>query len=357
MLKQLFVNVRRMELCFHPSYFHIVRSKERVNRKKKEGYREMAFNKFITNASDLVTTHQATRTGFLSIALEKNRISDPYVKTALSFKTMVTGVKKPDDLLTMPSIRPFLISASGLSDKSLNYLDEDDRTEAIKELIDKFLKPAGPDFVDEVVYRYLLIKGDSVGGTMRNRIGAIGEEKLIRCILSNLSVQGISYDWCDGKPSYHWQKKPQNDAGLEQSIKALHWKNANGERVLTFDMTIPLVGKNIDICLFNTDITGYDKGKIKNYPDKGLMFGELKSGIDPAGADEHWKTGNTALQRIRKSFGDAGYSIQTSFVGSAIEKSMAGEIYDQLTDGTLNNASNLHDVNQLNEYCNWVVSI
>ena len=118
----------------------------------------MAFNKFITNASDLVTTHQATRTGFLSIALEKNRISDPYVKTALSFKTMVTGVKKPDDLLTMSSIRPFLLSASGLSDKSLNYLDEDDRTEAIKELIDKFLKPAGSDFVDEVVYRYLLIK-------------------------------------------------------------------------------------------------------------------------------------------------------------------------------------------------------
>ncbi len=317
----------------------------------------MAFNKFINSASDLVTTHQATRTGFLSIALEKNRVSDPYVKTALSFKTMVTGVKGPDELLSIPSIRPFLISASGLSDKSLNYLDEEDRTAAIKELIEKFLKPAGTDFIDGVIYRYLLIKGDSVGGTMRNRIGAIGKEKLIRCILSNLSVQGIPYDWCEGSPTYRWQSKPQNDAGLEQSIKALHWKNSNGDRVLAFDMTIPLVGKNIDICLFASDIAGYDKGKIKNHPEKGLMFGELKSGIDPAGADEHWKTGNTALQRIRKSFGDANYSIQTSFVGAAIEKSMAGEIYEQLTDGTLSNASNLHDVNQLNEYCNWVVSI
>lgn len=317
----------------------------------------MAFNKFIKSSSDLVTTHQATRVGFLSIALEKNRVSDPYVKTALSFKTMVNGVKKPEDLLNIPTIRPFLISASGLSDKSLNYLDEDDRTAAIKELIEKFLKPAGVNFIDEVIYRYLLIKGDSVGGTMRNRIGAIGEEKLIRCILSNLSVRGIRYDWCDGSPSYRWQKQLQNDAGLERSIKALHWKNSKGDRVLAFDLTIPLVGKNIDICLFESDIAEYDKGRIKKYPEKGIMFGELKSGIDPAGADEHWKTANTALQRIRKSFEDKKYSIQTSFVGAAIEKSMAREIYDQLVDGRLSNASNLHDVNQLNEYCNWVVSI
>ena len=223
----------------------------------------MTFNKFITSASDLVTTHEATRAGFLSIALEKNRVSDPYVKIALCFKTRVTGVKSPDDLLKMPAVRPFLISASGLSDKSLNYLNEDDRTEAIKELIDKFLKPAGSHFIDEVIFRYLLIKGDSVGGTMRNRIGAIGEEKLIRCILSNLSVQGITYDWCDGSPSYHWNKKPQNDAEIERSIKALHWKNSNGDRVLAFDMTIPLVGKNVDICLFDSNIVGYDKGRIK----------------------------------------------------------------------------------------------
>ena len=114
----------------------------------------MTFNKFITSASDLVTTHEATRAGFLSIALEKNRVSDPYVKIALCFKTRVTGVKSPDDLLKMPAVRPFLISASGLSDKSLNYLNEDDRTEAIKELIDKFLKPAGSHFIDEVIFRY-----------------------------------------------------------------------------------------------------------------------------------------------------------------------------------------------------------
>ena len=47
------------------------------------------FNKFITAAEDLVTTHEQTRAGFLSIALEKNRVGDPYVKNALAFKAMV----------------------------------------------------------------------------------------------------------------------------------------------------------------------------------------------------------------------------------------------------------------------------
>ncbi len=87
------------------------------------------------------------------------------------------------------------------------------------------------------------------------------------------------------------------------------------------------------------------------------MLGELKGGIDPAGADEHWKTANTALERIRTGFTNAGYNVKTSFVGAAIEHAMAEEIYAQLKNGTLSNAANLTDPNQLTEYCNWILSI
>lgn len=88
------------------------------------------------------------------------------------------------------------------------------------------------------------------------------------------------------------------------------------------------------------------------------MFGEWKGGIDPAGADEHWKTGNSALNRIRTSFSNAGYPhIKTSFIGAVIEHSMAKEIYDQLEDGTLANASNLTNNNQLIAYCNWLIDL
>ena len=116
---------------------------------------------FIKSAEDLITTHVETRTGFLKIALEKNRAGDPFVKSALAFKAMVAATKTPEDLLLIKKIRPFLVTAAGLSDKSLAYLDEDYQLLAVQELIDKFLKPAGTAYIEEVIFRYLfLVKRD-----------------------------------------------------------------------------------------------------------------------------------------------------------------------------------------------------
>lgn len=313
---------------------------------------------YITKPEDLVTTQEQIRAGFLRAALEKNRIGDPYVKNALAFQTMAAKTSSPDDFLTMQTIRPFMLTASGLSDKSMQYLDADDQTAAVRELIEKFLKPAGKNYIEETIYRYLLIKGDAVGGTMRNRIGALGQEKLIRTILSCMNVQGISYDWMPNENnSYVWRHKMEDDSAIERNMKAIYWNCGHGDRILAFNLNIPTVKKNVDICLFEGSIQSYNRGKIVKATDKVIMLGELKGGIDPAGADEHWKTANTALSRIRSSFSAAGYSIQTSFVGAAIASAMAVEIFDQLQSKILTNAANLTNNNQLVEYCNWILEI
>lgn len=314
-------------------------------------------NRFIKSAESLITTHEETRAGFLSIALEKNRVGDPYVKSALAFKAMEAHTHHAEELLTIPEVRPFLITAAGLSEKSLSYLNEDDQTMAIQELIDKFLKPAGEYYIDEATFRYLLIKGDAVGGTMRNKIGALGQERLIRAIFSSMSVRGLRCDRLN-TDSKRWGVVDLGAAGVESNIKALHWNNGNGERVLAFNAKIPTVNKNVDICLFACNTDEYAQGKIVNRNDRALMFGELKGGIDPAGADEHWKTGNSALNRIRTSFASAGYpEMMTSFVGAAIERAMAEEIFEQLSSGVLTNATNLTNNNQLIEYCNWLIAL
>lgn len=316
------------------------------------------FNKFITCPNDLVTTHEQTRAGFLSIALEKNMVGDPYVKRALAFKTMVSGTTGPDDFLDMPEVRPFVLTASGLSDKAMNYLDEDDKTLAIKELIENFLKPAGENYIDETIYRYLLVKGDAMGGAMRNRIGALGQEKLIRALLSSMNVQGITYKWLSNESKKSsWKDKEEDDAGIEKTIKAICWKNENGSRVFAFNLNIPVVGKNVDLCLFDCDTDEYDYGTIVKATNKAIMLGELKGGIDPAGADEHWKTANTALDRIRNAFTGVNLPIKTSFVGAAIENAMSQEIFDQLNNATMTNAANLTNNNQLIEYCNWLLKL
>ena len=87
------------------------------------------------------------------------------------------------------------------------------------------------------------------------------------------------------------------------------------------------------------------------------MLGELKEGIDPAGADEHWKTGNTALNRIREAFANQNLKIDTSFIAAAIEKKMATEIFTQLQNKTLSFAANLTADIQLVNYCNWLLKL
>ena len=42
---------------------------------------------------------------------------------------------------------------------------------------------------------------------------------------------------------------------------------------------------------------------------------------------------------------------------SAIEKKMAGEIWEQLKDGTLTNAANLTNNEQVNSLCNWLIKL
>ena len=311
----------------------------------------------ITTASELVTSRQETRMGFIEFALEKNRRSKPFIDGAKAFRHFALQAKCPSDLLNIPQIRESLITASGLSEKSLQYFTEEDKTIAINELIKNFLEPAGDEFVDEVVYRYLLIKGDTLGGTMRNIIGALAQQKLIRSLLSVMSGQGIQYHWLSSANKKEWKAKPKDDYEIENELKAISWNNEQGHRTLAFNLKIPIVGNNIDICLFSCSYSEYEHGKIVGNANAPIMFGELKGGIDPAGADEHWKTANTALERIRTSYSKVNNSIATSFIGAAIENSMADEIYLQLQQGTLSFAANLTKADQIYEYCKWLLTI
>ena len=88
-----------------------------------------------------------------------------------------------------------------------------------------------------------------------------------------------------------------------------------------------------------------------------IALGELKGGIDPAGADEHWKTANAHLGRIRRSFAALPSMPQLFFVGNAIEASMAGEIWNQLESGELANAANLTDDRQAVSLASWLCNL
>jgi hypothetical protein len=315
-------------------------------------------NGLIKSADDLVTSREQTRAGFISMALEKNYMAVPYIEEAKALKALSKKVKNPQELLKEQDIRAGLLTASGLSDKSLNYLTEEDKTLAIIGLIEKFLEPAGKNFIDELVYRYLLIKGDALGGKARNLAGTLGERKFLRTLLSVINLAGIPYKWRDSETS-SWIENNSDDVDIEKRINALQWSRKGISRLLIMNISVPTVKKNVDLSILNGDISDLKKGKnsIIHNSCKFIALGELKGGIDPAGADEHWKTANSALIRIRNSFSTLKFSPKTFFIGAAIEKSMANEMYAELQTGVLNNAANLTNNEQLVEICNWIVHL
>ena len=309
----------------------------------------------LQSSDDLVTTYEATRAGFVALALEKNRRATPHVAEARVLQEAASRARTPADLLTIKGIESGLLTAAGLSDKSLAHLLPEDKTEAINGLIRNFLEPAGAKFVEELVFRFLLTRGDTLGGSMRNIGGALAQRKLARTIISTLMIAGIRYRWQHSKTK-KWADMTDDDSEIELSLRGLSWESEDKNRTLIYNLTAPPVKSNIDVCLFNLspeELAAAEYNPARSY----IALGELKGGIDPAGADEHWKTARAAFDRVREAFLRAGHSPHTFFVGAAIERRMAGEIWSQLENGTLSNAANLNDEHQMASISHWLCNL
>ncbi len=319
----------------------------------------MPFSSHLQSYESLITPYEEIRAGFISLALEKNRKATPFVEEAKALKVFALKAKTPKELLRINEIQNSLLTAAGISDKAKNHLHEGDKKETIEGLIENFLKPSGKSFVDELVYRFLLTRGDSLGGSMRNLAGALGEWRFTRILISTCSVSGIDFEYLDSK-SKNWMR-PNSEPEIEKRVKGLRWMSHGNERTLIYNLTVPPVKKNVDLCLFdcspNEIIFGRNKDSAHYKPEKYLALGELKGGIDPAGADEHWKTANSALGRIRKAFSDKDCHPKIFFIGAAIENAMAKEIYQQLNNRILSNGANLTNEDQVVSLCDWLIKI
>ena len=89
----------------------------------------------------------------------------------------VSGLRSPDELIGIKGVERALRQAAGISDKAAGHLTDGDKDNAVLELIEKFLIPAGQSFAEELVYRFLLTKGDALGGQMRNLGGQVAERQ------------------------------------------------------------------------------------------------------------------------------------------------------------------------------------
>ncbi len=211
-----------------------------------------AYREHLKSAEDLQTAYEATRAGFVSLALERNRRATPFVDEARKLKAIASRAKHPPDLLKLAEIRAALITAAGVSDKAGRHLNESDKIDAIQGLIGKFLEPAGAAFVEELVYRFLLTRGDTLGGSMRNVGGVLAQRKLARSIISCLNLAGTKYWWANESKIWAAGGSSVGDADVELTLNRLAWESPSGHRTLISNLTVPAVKNNIDMCLFDS---------------------------------------------------------------------------------------------------------
>ena len=186
--------------------------------------------KFITSASDLITSHKATVEGFLKQALAKTEKATPYSEAATLFHQAlqrVADINTLDTLLDDPNYRAGLIAAAGFSQKATAHLTKEELDDAIKKVFSTFKDKFGEGFREEIVYRYLLTAGDTLGGSMRNYIGAEGGLKLTSALIAAL-------------PADEKAEIKKSDKGKVQRI-------AWGNRLLLFDVKTALIGNNVDV--------------------------------------------------------------------------------------------------------------
>ena len=196
----------------------------------------------------------------------------------------------------------------------------------------------GKQWKSEILYRYLLTRGDSLGGAMRNVTGALANQRFVEAVVKALRQRGAEGQFDTSRSN-------------RGKVQRITWK----DRRLVFDRTSGIIGKNIDVILLRTSVPDATDKALLSAEDSYVACGELKGGIDPAGADEHWKTGRSALERIRRAF--SGPMPQLFFVAAAIAPSMAEEIFEELRCGTLDMAANLNKPSQLAAVASWLVNL
>jgi hypothetical protein len=305
----------------------------------------------IRSAKELVTSREATCQGFLEQAKAKAEKATKYVKDGVKFWEELAKTALISDVIDSPALQEGLIATAGVSAKARRYLTHADIKRILSGILEGIPEDRRNAFREELFYRYLLTKGASLDGEMRNYGGARAASGFVAALLDALQTHhDPSVLLKDVKGSV---KLPEAKLLAEShKVRKISWSN----RVLVFDKKPALINKNVDMILLAGSDVLSDTALLQD-ENRYLACGELKGGIDPAGADEHWKTARSSLERVAEFFASKPSKPALFFVGAAIEEAMAGELFTWLQDGKLQQAANLTVPSQVTSLISWLLTL
>jgi len=232
------------------------------------------------DSQELVTTTAATRLGFVKQAFRKIEKARPFIKEAWKLHLELQDVPDITSLLDKEHLLPQLAVAAGISDKAMAHFSDEELAESVLDVLGVIEDRAGTLWREEIVYRFLLTKGDALGGSMRNLVGELAQDEFVGALCEELESRNAQYTTATNRSG---------------RINRIQW----GNRVLLFNRRSPVVRKNIDVILLAQPQDELSDADLLRCAEHYLVCGELKGGVDPAGADERWKTAQSALDRVR----------------------------------------------------------
>jgi len=301
--------------------------------------------KTVRKYTELITSHQAICAGFLVQAKAKVLRASPFVKEAHELWNSLQKARNVSEVANVVPITS-LTTAMGFSEKAQNHFKKNELKDILTNVLETTISKDNPLFREEILYRYLLTRGDTLGGMMRNVTGASAQILFTGAVVTTLNIMK--------KPC-----KVITSPKSKEKIKAIRWDH----RLMVFDRKPKVMDKNVDVILLDCSMIKCSMDTIDNSHINKLLentkayiaCGELKGGIDPAGADEHWKTARSALHRIREKF--KSQCPHLFFAANAIEEAMAKEIFQMLENGELSACANLNFKEQIEELTFWLVSL
>lgn len=291
----------------------------------------------LSTSADLITSKEDIIIGFKEQAELKSEKANEYTAKAREFEAHLDKVDSLEDVVSLandPQFGEHVLTAAGLSAKAKGHIPHSAQKEIARAIFGEYenLKRLKED----ILYRYLLTEGASLSGKMRNVVGNLGENRVAERLKSELEGRG---------QTVHFGHTASGNVNL------ISWES----RTIFLNRTSKFIGKNIDMIIVESYST--DRKALKD-PHLYKACVEIKSGIDPAGADEHWKTARSALERIIKSFKEENMRPpELGFIGAAIEPSVAREIFAWLESGKLQCAGNMLHGDQLDHFVDWLVSL
>ncbi|MCE2434923.1 MAG: hypothetical protein J4F29_18660 [Candidatus Latescibacteria bacterium] len=320
----------------------------------------------IYHPSEITTTPAETAEGFLQQSMRQFELASPFVSRIIEAQRKLAHIGPDLENLLQAAERnqeiiEILMGALGLTEKARNAIGFEETKKLLRIHIEARKQDLlEPDIINNILYRYALNCGDQLGGVKRNDTGKQAEIKFGEYLLTRMQTKYKNLGVC------YLQRKINNfmtllgtdiSVLLESGLSALQWPG----RILAFNMKCPFVGSrgnNVDIILLRTPrniSTRTDVSALLREKENYILCGELKGGIDPAGADEHWKTARSALDRIAESF--ATQAPELVFIGAAIEESMGQEIIQRMEKGKLAGVANLCKPQQIERLVNWLVDL